>query len=188
MLLGYDFLLWIIANAPFINGHSLNYLKNKYAYIKVNQKSSKFEKYVFKNSIKEIFLYKNSSESTLREIFNNPCVLTKIASHFDIRNLEIIVSQQPPEYEQTIAECQEVVTGNLRISISEIQGEENNFENLKHNLLQFLSREKRCYIVLCETVCNSLIMHLGYLLDYSSGIYLWITTEQPVFRKEIKYP
>ena len=183
-----NFLIWLIASALSTDAYSLNDLKSKNAHLRESTNSSVFEKYIIDNAIRKAFPNKDSSKSTLDVIYQNPCILTKIASHFDIRNLEIIVFQQPPEYEETIAECQEVVTGNLRISISEIQGEENNFENLKHNLLQFLSREKRCYIVLCETVCNSLIMHLGYLLDYSSGIYLWITTEQPVFRKEIKYP
>ena len=128
------------------------------------------------------------NDKTNKIILQNPCILIKIASHFDIRNLNVIISKQLEQLEDSMTHCDEIITGNIEISIYTIEGDENDYKYLRKNLFSILSRETRCYVILCGTACSSLIMSLGHVLGFSSGIYTWLTTEPPVLRGEMNYP
>ena len=127
---------------------------------------------------------KNAMETLLKD----PCILTKIASILDIHKLRIIASRGQTGFEESLSKCNDSIRGNIIKSVAVIQGNENSYENLKRHLLQVLSREINCYIVLCKMVCTSVIMNLAYTLGYASTTYVWISIGQPASKKEMKYP
>ena len=127
-------------------------------------------------------------EQTMDTIFKNPCILTQIASILDISKFNIIKSSERIGFERTLSECKDNIRGNIVKAITVIQGDENCYENFKRNLLQFISREIQCYIVLCKMVCSSLILNLAHTLGYASRSYVWIAIGQPAFKNKMKYP
>ena len=143
------------------------------------------EKYLLRNAVN----WRNYKGETTREaIYRNPCILTKIALHLNVNNIKIILTKEQNGLLNSVNQCDEVTTGDIKVSLAVIQGDENNFQILKMNLLQILARETKFYAVLCNTVCNSLLMHVAYELGYASSMYVWLTTEQPAFSLKIKYP
>ena len=128
----------------------------------------------------------NFKEMDLKVIFKNPCILTKIVSILDIHKFRVIVSRRQIEFTKSLSKCNASI-GILK-SFVFVQGDENNYENLKQNLLHNLSRDIPCYIVLCTMVCSSLILSLAHILGFASGIYVWILIGQPAFQDEIHYP
>ena len=178
---------WAITTLPTIPTYSLNFIKDRC--IRDDEKcSSKFENHITKNVHRNLFSHSQSNEKTLKVIRRDPCILTKIASHFNIQNLEMIVSRELTDFEKSLNKCDELINGDTSISVSQIQGDENDINDLRDNLMQILPRSTRCVIVLCKSVCINLVLHLGYVLGFASSIYVWITTEPPALSTEIDYP
>ena len=143
------FVTWAIAVLPAVHAYSLNLMKNHC--VREDKKCSlKFEDYILKHFLKSSFHQSHYGEETLKVIHKNPCTLTKITSHFEIHKLEIIVDQKLYDFEKSLAEFEEIIYGNIEISVSLIQGDENDINNLRRTLLQFLTRKTRCIIVLCK--------------------------------------
>ena len=138
--------------------------------------------------VKERLYRRNVEEVALEIIFKDPCIISKVVSILDIHNFRAIVSRGQIEFEKSLSRCNGIITDNIIKSVAVIQGDETNYENLKQNLLQFLSRDVPCYIVMCTMACTSFIMSLAHTLGFASGIYVWILIGQPAFKDELKYP
>ena len=152
-----------------------------------NECSSGFQSHVIGHNLNEPFSTGEQEDLTMEAILRYPCILTKITSLLNIRTVRIIISKGHVEFERRLSKCNDT-RGPVFKSVELIEGDENNHDNLKRHLLQFLSRDVSSYIVLCKYVCSNLIMSMATMLGFSSGLYVWITMGNPVFVNEIKYP
>ena len=151
-------------------------------------KSTDFETHVVENLIGKTADERVSQvDTTLKTIFNNPCLLYKIALDLDIDNLRIIVSRKQVASVKSLLTCRRVFAKHMRTSVAIIQDDENNIEVLKQNLLRLLKRKNKSYAVLCPIMCSNLVMILAKQLGFGSLIYKWITVVGPI-RKDIRFP
>ena len=155
---------------------------------KTSTNSSNLLDHVTKHFLRKTLPRIKVEEDTAKAISRDPCVLLKISSILDIRNFRVIVSKHHIEFEKSLSKCNDSVTNYIIKSVAVIQGDENNYENLKQNLLQYLSRDIPCYVLICNTACTSFIMTLAHTLGFASGIYVWIPIGKPAFKDDIKYP
>ena len=122
-------------------------------------------------------------------IAHNPCVLLEMASYFDVSSLRLIVSKQNDGLLDAIVSCRNVFSRSIeRKSVVYIQGDENSITDLKKDALYFLTRDIKCYVVVCSETCSSLLLTLAVTLGFGVDIYFWITIAQPTHLPGVYYP
>ena len=125
---------------------------------------------------------------TVEAISRNPCVLTEIASYFEAKNVRVIVSKHRHGLENTLKSCKGIFGRSMTKSVVYIEGDENDYSNLKKSALHFLQRDIRCYVVICSDMCSSLILNIAESLGFGESHYIWIIIVDILEMYEIKYP
>ena len=128
-------------------------------------------------------------ELTVNAIARNPCLIVKLASYFDDSRVRVIASKKLIPSLDDIHSCTALYGRHIQKTIVYIAEDENSFRGLKNNYaMQFLTREIRCYVVICPEVCTSLILQIAQALGFGLGIYFWITIAPVSLKYELDYP
>ena len=128
------------------------------------------------------------SEMAASAVARIPCVLTKIASYLEVSSIKLIASRRFIGLTDALQSCEGVFGASISKSVTYITGNENDFENLRRNVLQFLTIDVRCFVVLCSEVCSSFILQIANILGFGVDMYLWVTISPLLLNNELRYP
>ena len=130
------------------------------------------------------------SQSTKAEgaIARNPCILTKLASYLDVSSVRLIVSKQFTGLADSFKSCGGLLGGTISKSVAFIDKNELDFVHLQMHALRYLSRDIRCFVIICGDICSDLLLHIADKIGFGADVYFWVTISAPALRYEIKYP
>ena len=130
----------------------------------------------------------SSTELSVEAIEANPCLLAKIASNLGAESVRSIVSRSFITLSYTFMSCKGVFGRQVDNTIVSIEGDENSMYDIKRIAHQYLTRDIRCFVVICSQVCSNFILHIAKTLGFGVGIYHWITITPLVLKYDVNYP
>ena len=90
---------------------------------------------------------------------------------------------------EPLKSCNDVYSRSIKSkSIAYIEGDENNFNDLKRNAPSLFARDIKCFVVVCSGICSSFMLNLAVTSGFGVETYFWITITEPVVIKEMAYP
>ena len=126
-------------------------------------------------------------EEAAKMISKNPCLLTKIASNLDVSSMRLMISNKFIGLSEDLQSCKGLLGRPIKTSVTLIEGEENDFNNLRMNVLQFVDRDIRCFVIVCSEVCSSLILHIVETIGFGIDIYFWIAVLPFTIRNDLHH-
>ena len=169
----------------FTSTTSLNTVKENFnssiGYIKESDKHDLQWKEIFAQEVPREAPARGISQNTNveRAITKNPCILTKIVSYLDVSSVRFIVSKELIGLPGTLASCVGLLGGSISKSVVLIDKTIVSLDHLKMNVLQYFSRDIRCFIVMCGEVCSSILLLIAEANGFGAEVYFWVTISSP---------
>ena len=122
-------------------------------------------------------------------IYENPCILTKIASFLGYHNIRFISSADHYyKVKFNLKSCAGINDRPITKSLTLIEGNAEDSDHLRQNIGNLLSRDFSCYVVLCSDLCNFFLINLASQMSYVSEFYMWFTFYPPSTSSKTIYP
>ena len=119
------------------------------------------------------------STTTAKAFARNPCVLTELASNFDVHRLQLIASKQYDGILDDLNLCKNAIRkSQVRQSVFYLEGDENSYADAKYNALQVLDRSADGFFLICSDICASIMLEIADTLGFGVDNHMWITTIQ----------